>query len=187
MVYLSKGIVLGKPSGTAVSISHCGALRKLEGDQAKVWLSGQYGPNVTENAAQDAALEQLTLLGVAEPGDESDDRAIFRLLANCSICPVRSGTSPSMLTRAERRSLKWIRHAGLRLTMAELAYLSELGVKPTPELLGVQNRQVLTEAIYSAATIYDGILETMMEKSAVRDCVVFSVLGLLRKRKIFLI
>jgi len=96
-------------------------------------------------------------------------------------------TSPAILSRPERRVLQWIRWAGLRLTIAELTLLAERGLGPVPALLGEQNRQALTEAIYTTETICDGILETLMEKSPVRDDTVLAVLGLLRKKKIYLI
>ena len=55
------------------------------------------------------------------------------------------------------------------------------------ELLGPANRQALVETIYSTETIADGILEARMEEAYARDEVVTAVLGLLRKRRIFLI
>ncbi len=71
--------------------------------------------------------------------------------------------------------------------MAELTLLLERGVAPVPELLGAENRQALTEVLYTTDTIADGILETLMEKSPARDAAVRAVLGLLRKKKVYLI
>ena len=187
MIYLSKGILPWRPSETTVSVSYCGALHKLNGVQAALWLNGQHKPGYTENPEQDAALQLLSELGIAECGDGADDATIFRLLTNCSICPVRVKTNISFLNPLERRLWRWITRAGLRLTMAELVYLVERDVLPAPELLGEANRQSLTEAIYTTETIYDGILEGRMERSPARDKAVLAILGLLRKQKIFLI
>ena len=187
MIYLSKGVVLGKPTGSCVSVSHCGALHKLSGTHARLWLAGQHSPCYTQTPEQDDALGQLVVLGIAECDDSLDGMALFRLLANCAICPTRVKAPPSILNLTERRLWKWVRYAGLRLTMAELTMLTDLGIPPAPELLGEENRQALTEAIYSIDSIHDGILETMMERSPARICAVQAVLGLLRKKKIFLI
>lgn len=187
MIYVSKGVIPWRPSDGAVSVSHCGALRKLTGVQAVLWLAGQYKPSHTRNPEQNAALEQLAALGIVESGDESEGAAVYRLLTNCAICPVRAKMRFVILNRDERRLWRWIRRAGLRLTMAELTQLTERRIKPKTALLGVQNRQALTESIYTTETIYDGILETLMEKSTARDGTVQAVLGLLRKKKIYLI
>ncbi len=64
--------------------------------------------------------------------------------------------------------------------------MAERGVQPVPGLLGDENRQLLTETIYTPETIADGILESMMEKSPAMEETVQAVLGLLRKRRIFL-
>jgi hypothetical protein len=187
MIYISKGIIPWKPSEGSVSVSHCGALYKLAGVQADLWLAGKYEPRHTRNPEENAALEQLAALGIAECGDGSENAAVFRLLTNSAICPVRAKTLPTLLNQDERRLWRWIRNAGLRLTMAELTLLTERGIKPEAALMGEQNRQALTESIYTTETIFDGILENLMEKSPARDGTVRAVLGLLRKKKIFLI
>ena len=126
-------------------------------------------------------------LGIIESGGGESGAAFFRLLTNCVICPASGKFAPSLLSRTERRLWKWITRAGLRLTIAELTFLTERGIKPTAALLGPDNRQALTEAIYTAETIQDGILETLMESSPSRDATVDAVLMLLKKKKIFLI
>lgn len=188
MIYLSKGILPWKPGDEkSASVSHCGMLHKLTGTEAELWLDGQHKPNYTKNVGQEAALRALAEIGIVEYANEENDTAIFRLLTNCAICPVRVKTSPALLNRQERRACQWIKRAGLRLTMAELVLLNERGIKPIPALLGEYNRHALTETIYTTETIYDGILETLMEKSPARDNMVRAVLGLLQKKRIFLI
>jgi hypothetical protein len=187
MIYISKGILPWKPGKETVSVSRCGALHKLTGDAALLWLAGRRRPRHTQNTDRDSALKLLAELDVAECCDDSDDTAVFRLLTGCVICPVRVKTRPTLLNRHERRMRKWISLAGLRLTIAELILLAERGIKPTPALLGEQNRRALIQTIYTPEIIANGIPETTAEKSPARDGVVRAVLGLLRKQKIFLI
>ena len=187
MIYLSKGILPWKPAVDSVSVSHCGALHKLTGIQADLWLAGQYRPGLTKNDEQDAAVKALANIGIVERGDESDVAALFRLLINCVICPTRVKPGAAFLNSHEHRLWRWIRFAGLRLTIAELTLLAERSAKPVSELLGTENRQELTELIYTGEIIGDGILETLMEHSPARDATVQAVLGLLRKKKIYLI
>ena len=187
MIYLSKGIIPWKTNDTRISVSHCGALHKLTGVQSALWLAGQYKLGRTQNAEQDASVKILSELGIIEYSDDSDNTAVFRLLTNCAICPVRIKKPFAVLDHTERRIWRWITQSGLHLTMAELTMLSERDVKPVPALLGEANRQALTEEIYNADTIFDGILETLMEKSSARDNMIRAVLGLLRKKQIYLI
>lgn len=187
MIYFSKGILPWKPNDESVSVSHCGMLHKLTSAQAELWLAGQHKPGHTQNAEQESALKALSELGIVECSDDSGNTAIFRLFTNCAICPVRVKATPALLNRQERHVWQWVKGAGLRLTMAELILLTERGIKPDPALLGEQNRQALTEEIYTTETIYDGILEARMAKSPARDKTVRAVLGLLRKKRIFLI
>ena len=71
--------------------------------------------------------------------------------------------------------------------MAELVFLEEHGVKPVPELLGEENSQALTEAIYTQENIQDHILEAQMEHAFCRDRMVKAVLGLLKKRRVLVL
>ena len=187
MIYLSKGILPWPPPDDSVSVSHCGALHKLTGILAEIWRAGQYNPHNTIDAEQEASLKLLAGLGIVECCDDTDETAVFRLLTNCVICPVRVKSKPAILNYMERRALRWIRRAGLRLTIAELTLLNERGIKPGAAFLGEANRQALTETIYATDTIFDGILETLMERSPARDGTVRAVLGLLRKKKIYLV
>ena len=76
MMFLSKGILPWEPSQTSISVSHCGALYKLIGTQAVLWLTGRHEPGHTRNAGQDAALETLAALGIAERSDSAEDAAL---------------------------------------------------------------------------------------------------------------
>jgi hypothetical protein len=187
MIYLSKGILARKPRRDDAAVSHCGILHRLAGVQATLWLEGRYRPGNAHAPEQAAGLRSLADLGIVECGDDSDDAALFRLLTNCAICPSRTMTVSAPLNASERSMLKWLKYAGLRLTIAELVYLAEHEIAPARKLLGTENRQALTEAIYTAETIFDGILEGRMEHSPARDEITAAAMGLLRKRKIHLL
>jgi len=187
MIFLSKGIPVRRTRTGDVDVSHCGALHKLTGQAATVWLGSLYQPCHTQTADQESALNELAEMGLVEISSTTEAPAVFRLLTNCVLCPHDSVPILPIINRTERRVWKWITRAGLRLTMAELVFLIEKDIRPVPDLLGETNRQPLTELIYTADTIYDSILECQMEHSPEQDKTVQAVLGLLRKRKIFLL
>jgi hypothetical protein len=185
MLYLSKGLLIGKEQN-ALLVSHCGTEHKLSGERADIWERGLHNLCETMDYSQEIALTVLSETNLAESSNEQSDETLFRLLVNCAICPKQSVRTFPLLNPAEKRICKWVNYAGLRLTIAELVYLEELKIKPAPNLLGAQNRQTLTEAIYTTETISDRLLESRMERSRYRDRTVKAVLSLLRKNKIFL-
>ena len=75
----------------------------------------------------------------------------------------------------------------MHLTMAELVFLREHGMELEAQWIGEENRQKLTEAIYTGETIFDNILEAQMEHAGCRDMVVRDVLSLLKKKRILLL
>jgi hypothetical protein len=185
MLYLSKGLLISREQN-ALFVSHCGTEHNLSGERAEVWERGLRKPCETTDYSQEIALTVLNEIGLIEPSSEQSNETLFRLLVNCTICPKRSERTFPLLNPAVKRIWKWVNYAGLRLTIAELVYLEERRIKPAPNLLGAQNRQTLTEAIYTTETISDGLLESRMERSRARDRTVRAVLSLLRKNKIFL-
>jgi hypothetical protein len=132
-------------------------------------------------------LNKLLKIGIVETAESASTSDLFWALSQCVVCPENRARFFPILTKTERETLKWIRCAGLRLTIAELAALRERGIRPASELLGWDNRQALTEAIYTPETIFDGLLETLMEKSPARQATVEAVLGLLYKRRVYLV
>lgn len=187
MTYLSKGILMWAPTDKGITVSHCGKSHRLSQPMAELWLAGQYGTNTTQELRHLTNVSLLSELGIVSYTAQDDSAGIFRLLTNCAICVVRAKPRFAFLNSRERRVLRWLKRAGLRLTMAELVYLTEHNVKPVPAILGEENRQRLTEVIYTQKTIPDGILESITEKSPARDQAVQAVLGLLRKGKVFLV
>lgn len=112
---------------------------------------------------------------------------MYRALTQCVLVPAKAGKIRAPLNPLEIQTLQWLREAGLRLTMAELVCLQEHGIKPEPQLLGEENRQALTEAIYTQQTIFDNVLEAQMERASCREEMVRAVLGLLKKKRIVLL
>jgi len=186
MSYLSKGLLLRR-SGETLTISHCGAEYELKGERASVWEKGRRGLNEPMGVSQYVALTELSKQGLIEMNSDTEAISFYRLLINCVICPGKAKVATVFWNPMERRLWHWLTKAGLRLTIAELVFLAEKDIKPTIGLLGEQNRQALTETIYTIETIPDGILESRMEQSPARDNTVNAVLSLLRKNKVFLI
>ena len=86
------------------------------------------------------------------------------------------------MTRHDHRIWTWLTKAGLRLTTSEL-----IQTLPEPELLVEAGRQELTNLIYSADTICDRLLDTLMESSSARDSTVATLLRLLQKHCLILV
>ena len=93
----------------------------------------------------------------------------YRLLIDCIPCPTDDAHPALFMTRHDHRIWTWLTKAGLRLTTSELIRLEEQQTLPEPELLGEAGRQELTNLIYSADTICDRLLDTLMESSSARD------------------
>ena len=74
---------------------------------------------------------------------------MYRALTQCVLVPAKAGRLRAPLNPLESQTLQWLREAGLRLTMAELVCLRERDIRPEPGLLGEENRQALTETIYT--------------------------------------
>jgi len=185
MLYISKGTVKPGSTDKAVTVNLRGSEYSLSGDHAALWLAGQFGPR--ECFLQTAALDELINIGLAEATDESGVLGRYRLLTYCILVPARLKTLHHHLSKHERPIWQWISKAGLRLTVAELICLAQNRIEPLPKYLGETNRQNLVEAIYSAETIGDNILENLMERSAMRDEIVDTVFFLLCKQRIILI
>ena len=103
----------------------------------------------------------------------------YRALTQCVLTPAKPQGVRAILSARQKELLLWLTEARLRLTTAELVFLTEHHVAPQINLLGDRNRQNLTETIYTQETIFDNILEAQMEHAAVRDEVVSALLRLL--------
>lgn len=187
MLYLSKGAVLKPSNINNVHVSRCGIEHILHGTQAKVWLAGRFGTANADKFERKIALRELETMGLVELTEDICSAATYRLLTNCVICLASQSVSFSSLKIKEQQILKWINKAGFKLTISELVYLTEKNIKPESSLVGKENWSALVGIIYTTETIFDGILMAKMEEAHVRNDVVLSVLGLLRKKRIILL
>lgn len=188
MRYLAKGIVQKQSTEHILRINHFGSEFVLTGLRARLWLDARL--NIAETDGKDFAEEKelrqlLKMELVEEVGPDAVDE--YRALTHCVIVPAQHHGLSLPLAPVENNLLRWITGAGLRLTMAELVYLEEHKITPEAGWLGEENRQKLTEMIYTTDTIFDNILETQMEAAACRDRTVQAILSLLRKKRILLL
>lgn len=188
MRYLAKGIVKEQSTEHILRINHFGNEFVLTGLRAGLWLDARL--HIAETDGKDfneeKELRQLRKMGLVEeigPGPVDE----YRALTHCVIVPAQHRGLSLPLAPVENNLLRWIAGAGLRLTMAELVYLVEYKIAPEAGWLGEENRQKLTELIYTTDTIFDNILETQMEAAECRDRTVQTVLSLLRKKRILLL
>ncbi len=186
MMYLSKGILMEAHGNEPTHVSRCGRIYALGPELTALWKDGQFAPHPVP-AGRERAIRRLEDSGLVATTEESGTLASYRLFIDSIICPNSKRWTDRFLPESVRRIWTWLNEAGLRLTASELIRLEERQVKPTQALLGEDGRQNLTEMIYFADTIPDGILETMMEHSAARDNTVDALLQLLRTRRLLLI
>lgn len=188
MKYISKGLVVEGSTEHILKIQRGGYEFQLTGDRARLWLNGRFGVADADGTNPRYVKELLHLkrVGLAEPIGEEPE-GVYRALTQCVLVPAKTGRLWAPLNPLESQTLQWLREAGLRLTMAELVCLRERDIRPEPGLLGEENRQALTEAIYTQQTIFDNVLEAQMERASCREEMVRAVLGLLKKKRIVLL
>lgn len=135
---------------------------------------------------EEQTLLLLLRMGLAVQTDGSGFEE-YRALTQCTLVPADRRHPYWGLTGMERAVLRWLREAGLVLSIAELTYLIDQEVPLQADLLGNANTQNLVERIYTGDTIGDGILEGQMERSNARETVTKAVLHLLRKKRLVLL
>lgn len=183
MLYLSKGLLVNQCRG-AIAVNRFGRIHELKNEQARDWLAGHMGVQYLGRVR----LVELEKKGLVEtqPGKEFTIE-VFRILVNCVIAPRQRKLPYWGLETDEKRLLRWIREAGLRLTAAELVKLTEADIEPDAQYLGGENRQRVVELIYTKENISDGALEAAMELSPALPGTVKTLLILLKKKRIILI
>lgn len=187
MIYIAKGIVQKDSTEQNIWILRGSHSFGLTGVEAQVWLDGRFGFATAEKADQIRAVKHLFRMGLVEYEMEDSPVARYRILTRCVCCAAAASRLRLPLKSSEKTLLIWLKNAGLRLSMAELVYLTEHKIKPVPELLYVQNRQALTETIYMQSNIKENLLECRMEHADCRDEVTKLLLSLLRKKKILIL
>jgi len=155
--------------------------------QAKLWLAGRFGLAKSEFSSELGELKNLETMGLVETDDDCGDAVPFRLLNNCVICRANKNVFSLFLTKHERGVWEWICNTGYKLTISELVFLADRGIKPSSSYYGKANWQTLVNAIYTPETIFDGILIARMEKSPRRNDIVAAVFGLIHKKLLILV
>jgi len=183
MIYISKGIVLEHSTEELLFVRRCGTDFQLTGTEAALWLNGRTG---FSEAIASAAANHLYRMGLIDREDEDTPLSRYRILTRCILCPTDT-IELLPLRWQQAHFMLWLREAGLRLTVAELVYLTERRISPSAKLLGVENRQKLVSLIYTENTIRENILENQMEKARCRDFVVESLLTLLKRKRLVLV
>lgn len=184
MIYISKGIVKEHSSEALVRIHHCGQDYQLTGLEAALWLNGQFG---FASAQSSWATEHLQRMGLIEKESEDSPVSRYRILSRCICCPVIPQKPTLPLRSANADLMRWLEKAGLRLSTAELVYLTEHGIAPSENLLYEENRHKLVSLIYTSNSIRENTLELQMEYAKCRDTVVKNLLYLLRRKRLVLI
>ena len=181
MIYLSKGIVQKGSTEQLLFVLYGGQKFELTGNAAATWLNGRF--NFAEALGRnETSVTYLQKLGLVETETDNDELSRYRIASRCIFCPADTAKT-SVLRAMDKEILQWLKNAGVRLTVAELVYLIENGIKP----LYTDNRQKLIERIYTVDTIADNLLENQMETAKCRDAVVQSLMRLLKKKLVLVL
>ncbi len=183
MIYLSKGI-LQNSNKDNIHIIRGNDSITLSGSEAKLWLGGNQEFTHTKSVEDTPVILKLSKLGLVEYEDFDTPINKYRILSRCVCCETRHSIFDFIANRAERKIMRWIKKAGIRLSTAELIYLFEKGINPSRHLLYPHNRQALVEKIYMTNNIFDNILENQMEKAHCRDQVVDILTRLIYKQRL---
>lgn len=186
-MYISKGMVARPSTEELLFVTRCGVEFRLTDVEADLWLDGRFSFAYEKTEEQKKHLQHLARMNLVEYREETSELTQYQILTQCVLCQTKPKMRFSRLNTKEKELLEWICHAGLHLSVAELVYLNEEGIRPSSELLYSYNRQKLTETIYFQNNIQDNILEVQMEKAATRDETVKNILSLLKKKRILLL
>lgn len=186
MKYISIGAVMTEGTEHILDVCRGNRSYHLTGELAAVWLNGRFRFATVKKATEEQTLTMLLRMGLAVQADGSSFEE-YLILTQCTLVPSDRRHPYWGLTETERTVLRWLREAGLVLSMAELTYLIDRKVPLQADLLGNTNAQNLVERIYTRDTIGDNILEHQMERSDARELVTKTVLCLLRKRRLVLL
>ena len=186
MKYISIGVVTVEGTEYILDVCRGGTSFRLTGDRATLWLNGRRGFASADKPTELRALDQLVKMGLALKTDGSPAEE-YRTLAQCTLVPADRKFPYWGLTNREKTVLRWLREAGLVLSMAELTFLMDRRIELQDSLLGISNAQALVGTIYTRETISDYILENQMEYAALREQTVKAVLTLLKKKRIVML
>ena len=187
LIYLSKGIAQRKSAGENLWVSYCGQVFSLASEEKELWLKGSREIGRADAPADRNLRTVRQGKSIVEIEELEDSLGQYRLLCRCTCCPFEPSGHFLGLSKKEQAILALLRYSGFHLSVAEVVYLWEHREQLTKELFLPEHRQTLTEFIYTADTIGDNLLESQMEASPSRAEVVALFLGLLQKRRIFIL
>ena len=186
MYYLSKGLAQEGSTEMLLNVSRGRYTFRLTGIEAGLWLDGRYEIARAGLPDRMEALRHLERMGLVTVMDNYTLDDLYSALCGCVFCAV-DARGIRRVGDCGMRLLRWLREAGLHLTLAELICLEEKGIQPGTRLLGEENRQALTEQLYDANTIQDGELEKHMLHARCRDVVLEAVLELIKTKRMILL
>lgn len=187
MIYLSKGVVFPNSTADNLFIQRGSERFHLNGLEAELWLRGRFAFAKPLSGREQKIIEHYAKLGLFECEFRDSMTSEYHILTRCVCCPTIKKGFPKPLSKTEKTFLTWIEDAGLRLTFAELVYLMEHHVQPTPDLLHEENRQALVERIYTSGNIADNLLEFEMKEAQCRNYAIGTVLKLLKKKRVVIL
>ncbi len=187
VIYLSKGVAGGSQAKDTVQVIRGGESFFLSGKEAEVWQAGRFQIASAASAGEKRAVQYLVKRGLAESEKRDGHEGKYWILTRCVCCAAEGTEDCFSLTTEEKEILFWLKCAGIRLTVAELVFLSAHQVKPEPKLLGEENSQALVDVIYTPETIGGQILEEQMASADSKERIVDSLLALLQKKMILIL
>lgn len=185
MMYISKGIICKRKSRFGIYIRHFGQPMELLGEEARIWINGQYGfayVDTPKEAEMVRRLAKKCLIIVKENCSEFDKYDALCRGAICANPKIKIDLIP--FRKTEKRVLIWLRKAGVNLSLPELVCLEDKGIEPKRGLLYSENSRALLSIIHPCAVSMAGALENRMKHSIARKRTVDAVLNLLRRKRI---
>ena len=134
-MYISKGMVARPSTEELLFVTRCGVEFRLTGIEADLWLDGRFSFAYEKTEEQKKHLQHLARMNLVEYREETSELAQYQILTQCVLCQTKPKMRFSRLSTKEKELLEWICHAGLHLSVAELVYLNEKGIRPSSELL----------------------------------------------------
>ena len=184
MIYISKGIVIGK-SSFGLYIRHFGQPMEILGEEARMWYAGRFGFSYADTDDEFDSGRNLAKKRLIITEERDGDFEKYHALCRCAICAnPKTVFRPAFFNETEKNILIWLREVGANLSLPELVFLNDGKIKPTPELLYKKNAVKLLKIIYPWSVSMAGELESKMKHSIARKRTVDAVLGLLRKRRV---
>lgn len=134
MLYLSKGIAEKDSTENLIKVRRGDYTYTVSGNAAKLWLAGRFEFAACDTDEEISDILNLAKMGLAEYETEECQASWYKILARRVCVPARKGFA-GFLTKAEKAMVRWISFSGIRLSTAELVFLSENHIQPKRDLL----------------------------------------------------